>query len=71
MTFELQALHGDLFDEGCGAHVVLPDFRTDAQVEEKEDQERRLLLYGLLKGQHHLKQGTGHRLNQRNRIDQD
>lgn len=59
LTFELQALHGDLVDVGGGTHVVLPDFGVDAQVSDMENQKRELLLLsGLLQRQQHLAEET-------------
>lgn len=55
LTFELQALHGDLFDVGCGTQVKLPDFDINAQMSHMKDQKRGfLLLPELLQGQRGL-----------------
>lgn len=55
LTFELQTLHGDLFDVCCSTHVKLPDFDVNAQMGNMEDQKRKfLLLSELLQGQQGL-----------------
>lgn len=55
LTFELQTLHGDLFDVCGGTHVKLPDFDINAQMSNMKDQERKLLLLSeLLQGQQGL-----------------
>lgn len=55
LTFELQTLHGDLFDVRCGTHVKLPDFDVNAQMGNTEDQKRKfLLLFEFLQGQQGL-----------------
>lgn len=55
LTFELQTLHGDLFDVGCGTQVELPDFDINAQMSNMKDQKGGfLLLPELLQGQQGL-----------------
>lgn len=55
LTFELQTLHGDLFDVCRGTQVKLPDFDIDAQLSNMKEQKRGLhLLSELLQGQRGL-----------------